>query len=303
MEEEIEKYLFKIKYDNLWDIYKEQEKVLWHVEELDLHKDKTDFQDLTLDERAFLKYVLTFFVVGDIIVGEMITERLLDSTITEIRLFYALQSYVENIHFEVYSLILSSLIEGEDTRIELMKTTCNDTAMKKKIDWMNEYIKNDNISKEERILALAAVEGIFFSGAFAAIFWLKDKGIMHGLTHANELISRDESLHCQFACEVLKTDICKKLDENLIQKVIRSAVDIEVEFYECCIQNRMRKMNKDLMIKYIQFVADNLYRCLTGKEIYKVKNPFSFMSLSTCDSKTNFIELEVSEYIQKAESF
>jgi ribonucleoside-diphosphate reductase subunit M2 len=289
--------LFPIKYPIIWALYKQHESLGWRADDLSLSSDKEDFKTLSSDEQEFIKYILAFFVVGDLEVGNLLIARLNNISLHEIQSFYKFQQHIENVHFEVYSLMVDGLVLQEEERKRLYEAVSLNSAFKTKVEWIQEYIKNDSITLGEIVVFLAIIEGIFFSGAFAAMFWLKKIVKMPGLTHANELISRDEFLHCQFACEVLKNHIFNKPSNEKIKQMIEKAVEIETAFYEHGLPVRLKKMNKESMIAYTQVVADRLYQNLTGDRLYEIDNPFEdTMSSSAYYGKTNFFERNVSEY-------
>lgn len=288
--------IFPIKYDNIWKMYKKAEASFWVAEEVDLSKDLNDWNKLKKEEKYFISHILAFFAASDGIVNENIIERLSQEIqIAEARSFYGFQIAMENIHSEMYSLLIDTYIKDSDERIRLFNAIETIPTIKKKAEWALKWIKSNNISFAERIVANASVEGIFFSGSFASIFWLKKRGLMPGLTFSNELISRDEGLHTDFACEIFK-EIIKKPSEKRIKEIICEAVSIEIEFLTEAIPVKLIGMNCDLMAEYIKFVADRLLTELGCSKEYHTKNPFDFMENISLDGKTNFFEKRVGEY-------
>lgn len=270
------------------------------MEEVDLSKDMTDWEHkLTAFERKFISCVLAFFASSDGIVNENLVARFSQEVqVPEARSFYGFQIAMENIHSEMYSLLLDTYIRDPVDRNILFQAVENFPAVKKKADWALSWIsgKTSNSNFAERLIAFAAVEGIFFSGSFAAIFWLKKRGLMPGLTFSNELISRDEGLHCDFACLMYKHLVQKPVKERIIE-IITEAVKIEQEFLTQALPVRLLGMNCELMSQYIEFVADRLFLELGFEErVYNTKNPFSFMEFISLEGKTNFFEKKVGEY-------
>merc|ERR1712184_170877 len=251
------------------------------------------------EERYFIKHVLAFFAASDGIVNENLVERFMQEIqIPEARCFYGFQIMMENIHSEMYSLLIDTYIKDREERNKLFNAIETFPAIKKKADWALRWINSDNATYAERIIAFASVEGIFFSGSFASIFWLKKRGLMPGLTFSNELISRDEGLHTDFAC-LMFHHLKNKPSERRIVEIVSEAVDIEIEFLTDALPVRLIGMNCDLMSTYIKFVADRLLHELSCQKIYKVENPFDFMENISLDGKTNFFEKRVGDY-QKA---
>lgn len=291
--------LFPIEHDDIWQMYKKQEASIWTAEELDLSSDISDWENkLNDDERYFVKHILAFFAASDGIVNENLAENFLSEVqYTEAKFFYGFQVMMENIHSETYSLLIDTYIKDSKEKDYLFNALETFPPVKKKADWAMKWI--DNGSYAERLIAFAAVEGIFFSGSFCAIFWLKKRGLMPGLTFSNELISRDEGLHCDFACLLYNNHLENKLPKEHITGIIRDAVDIEKEFITESLPVRLIGMNSDLMKQYIEFVADRLLAELECDKIYNVSNPFDFMDMINLQGKTNFFEKRVGEY-QKA---
>lgn len=291
--------LFPIKYHEVWQMYKKAEASFWTVEEVDLSKDTKDWEKLSNDERYFISHVLAFFAASDGIVNENLVVRFSrEVQIPEARCFYGFQIMIENIHAEMYSLLIDTYIREPVERANLFNAIDTIPCVRKKADWALRWIFDEQASFAERLVAFAAVEGIFFSGSFAAIFWLKKRGLMPGLTFSNELISRDEGLHCDFAC-LLFNHLRNRLSNEKVLLIITEAVAIEQEFLTEALPVALIGMNSVLMKKYIEFVADRLLVALGCPKHYLVDNPFDFMELISLQGKTNFFEKKVGEY-QKA---
>ena len=291
--------LFPIQHHDIWKFYKQQEASFWTAEEIDLQQDVNDWVNkLNDDERHFVKHVLAFFAASDGIVNENLAENFVNEVqYTEAKFFYGFQIMMENIHSETYSLLIDSLIKDKEEQNYLFNAIDTVPAIKKKAEWALNWIESDSFA--ERLIAFAAVEGIFFSGSFCSIFWLKKRGLMPGLTFSNELISRDEGLHCDFACHLYNEHIENKLSESTIREIIVSALEIEKEFILEALPVRLIGMNSELMVKYLEFVADRLMVALNCSKIYNSDNPFDFMQNIALQGKTNFFEKRVAEY-QKA---
>ncbi|CAH1756908.1 17385_t:CDS:2 [Entrophospora sp. SA101] len=292
--------LFPIQYHEIWQMYKKAEASFWTVEEVDLSKDNHDWENrLNDDERFFISHILAFFAASDGIVNENLVERFSNEVqIPEARCFYGFQIMIENIHSEMYSLLIDSYIKDPVQKEYLFDAFETIPCIKKKAEWALRWICDQKSSFAERLVAFAAVEGIFFSGAFASIFWLKKRGMMPGLTFSNELISRDEGLHTDFAC-LLFNHLKNRISQQLVTKIITEAVIIEQEFLTDALPCNLIGMNATLMKRYIEFVADRLLVSLNCPKYYKSENPFDFMDLISLQGKTNFFEKRVSEY-QKA---
>jgi ribonucleotide reductase beta subunit family protein with ferritin-like domain len=287
---------FPIKYDDIYAMYKKQVDCFWRAEEVDLSRDLKDLNSLTADEMHFISMVLAFFAASDGIVMENLACRFMnDVQLAEARAFYGFQIAMENIHSEMYSILIDTYINDKAKKAELFNAIEHFPCIKKKADWAKRWIEDKNSSFATRLVAFAVVEGIFFSSAFASIFWLKKRGLLQGLTFSNELISRDEALHTEFAI-LLYSKLQNKLDKNTIYKIIREAVDIETVFITEAIPCRMIGMNACLMTSYIEFVADRLVVQLGYDKMYNTRNPFDFMEMISVQSKTNFFEKRVSEY-------
>lgn len=288
--------MFPIKYDDIWQMYKKQIDCFWRAEEIDLSKDLDNWNSLNQDERYFISMILAFFAASDGIVLENLASRFMnDVQISEARAFYGFQIAMENIHSETYSLLIETYIKDKEEKHKFFNAIEHFPCIKKKSDWAQKWINDNRSSFATRLVAFACIEGIFFSGAFCSIYWLKKRGLMPGLTFSNELISRDEALHCEFAV-LLYSKLLKKVDKARINEIIKEAVDIEIEFICEALPCKLIGMNADLMTQYIKFVADRLAVQLGYKKIYNVSNPFEFMELISLDSKTNFFEKRVSEY-------
>ncbi len=290
--------LFPIEHDDIWSYYKKAEASFWTAEEIDLGQDLKDWDMLTGDERHFIKHVLAFFAASDGIVNENLAENFVSEVqYTEAKFFYGFQIAIENIHSETYSLLIDTYVKDVKEKDGLFNALDTMDCVKKKADWALRWIDEGNFA--ERLVAFAAVEGIFFSGSFCSIFWLKKRGLMPGLTFSNELISRDEGLHCDFACLLYNNHLVNKLSNEAIQTIIADAVTIEKEFVTDALPVRLIGMNAELMCQYIEFVADRLLMELNCSKIYHSTNPFDFMEMISLQGKTNFFEKRVGEY-QKA---
>jgi len=277
-------------------MYKKQIDCFWRVEEVDLTKDKEHWDKLTQDERFFIKMILSFFASSDGIVIENLGKRFMDDAqVSEIRAFYGFQIAMENIHSEMYSLLIDTYIRDSDEKDDMFNAVEIFPCINKKSTWAMKWIETDECTFAQRLVAFACVEGIFFSGAFCSIYWLKKRGIMPGLTFSNELISRDEALHTEFAV-MLFHKLTDKPNIDTIHGIIRDAVDIEKEFICESLPCRLISMNSESMSQYIEFVADRLSVQLGYGKIYNTKNPFMFMERISLEGKTNFFEKRVSEY-------
>ena len=296
--------LFPIQYQGIWDMYQKAVASFWTVQEVDLEKGdvKQWNTQLTDNERHFLKYVLAFFAASDGIVNENLAERFMSEVqIPEARCFYGFQIAIENIHSEMYALLIHTFVTDREERQKLFNAIHTFPAVEKKARWALQWIKNSEASFGERLVAFAAVEGIFFSGSFAAIFWLKKRGLMPGLTFSNELISRDEGLHTDFACLLFQL-LKQKPSRETVETIIWDAVAIEKEFLTEALPVSLLGMNCALMGKYIEFVSDRLLLALGFKKLWDTENPFDFMENISLEGKTNFFEKRVGEY-SKAGTF
>jgi len=288
--------MFPIKDQSIWQMYKKQVECFWRAEEVDLSKDLLSWASLSSDERNFIKVVIAFFAGSDGIVLENLAARFMnDVQLPEARAFYGFQIAMENIHSEMYSLLIDTYIKDTEEKTHLFKALQHYPCIKKKADWTRQWIYSKDSSFAMRLLAFACVEGIFFSGAFCAIFWLKKRGLMPGLTFSNELISRDEALHTEFAI-LLYSKLASRLEPSVVRELIQQAVAIEQEFICEALPCRLIGMNAPQMAKYIEFVADRLALQLGYPAIYGTLNPFDFMELISIEGKTNFFEKKVGEY-------
>lgn len=287
--------LFPIKHNDIWEMYKKAEASFWTAEEIDLSSDQTDWTaKLNDDERHFIKHVLAFFAASDGIVNENLAVNFMNEVqYPEARCFYGYQIMIENIHSETYSLLIDTYIKDPQEKDKLFHAIETIPAVKHKAEWALKWIGNGGFA--ERLIAFAAVEGIFFSGSFCSIFWLKKRGLMPGLTFSNELISRDEGLHCDFAC-LLYSQLVNQLPKEKVSQIITDAVSIEKEFVTESLPVRLIGMNADMMCQYIEFVADRLLVALGCSKVYNATNPFDFMELISLQGKTNFFEKRVAEY-------
>lgn len=288
--------MFPIQHDDVWQMYKKQVDCFWRAEEIDLTKDLEHWDSLNDNEKYFISMILAFFAASDGIVLENLASRFMNEVqISEARAFYGFQIAMENIHSHTYSLLIETYIKDKMEKHKLFHAIENFPCIKRKSDWAQKWIHDNRSSFATRLVAFACVEGIFFSGAFCSIFWMKKRGLMPGLTFSNELISRDEALHCEFAI-LLYSKLVKKIDKSRIHEIIKEAVEIESEFICQALPCKLIGMNSDLMTQYIQFVADRLCVQLGYKKIYNVENSFQFMETISLQSKTNFFEKRVSEY-------
>lgn len=291
--------LFPIEHNDIWNYYKQQEACFWTAEEIDLGQDITDWENkLNDDEKYFVKNVLAFFAASDGIVNENLAMNFVNEVqYTEAKFFYGFQIMMENIHSETYSLLIDTYIKDKSEQNHLFNAVDTIPSVKKKADWAIKWINSKSFV--ERLVAFAAVEGIFFSGSFCSIFWLKKRGLMPGLTFSNELISRDEGMHCDFACHLYMNHITNKLTDERIKEVICGALEIEKEFILESLPVSLIGMNSKLMSQYLEFVTDRLLVSLGVSKVYNTANPFDFMENIAIQGKTNFFEKRVAEY-QKA---
>ena len=288
--------MFPIKDQDIWLMYKKQVECFWRVEEVDLSKDISSWNTLNDDEKFFIKHIIAFFAASDGIVSENLAMRFMsDIQLSEARAFYGFQIAMENIHSEMYSLLIDTYIKDVEEKTKLFEALKHFPCIKKKADWAIKWIQDKRASFATRLLAFACVEGIFFSGAFCSIYWLKKRGKMPGLTFSNELISRDEALHTEFAVMIYKK-LSKQLNKKKVIEIIKEAVDIEKEFICEALPCRLIYMNSKLMSDYIEFVADRLTIQLGYEPIYNTSNPFDFMEMISIEGKTNFFEKRVGEY-------
>ena len=287
--------LFPIKYHDFWDMYKKHVASFWTAEEIDLEQDQRDWEKLNENEQHFIKYVLAFFAASDGIVNENLAQKFCTEVqVPEVRCFYGFQIAMENIHSETYSLLIDTYIKDINEKTFLFNAIDNIDVVKLKANWALSWINNNDIFAE-RLVAFAAIEGIFFSGSFCAVFWLKKRSLMPGLTFSNELISRDEGLHCDFACLLYK-HIVNKLSQDRIYEIIGNAVEIEKKFVTESLPVELIGMNSKLMTQYIEFVADRLIYALGYQKLYNATNPFEWMDMTSLQGKTNFFEKQVGDY-------
>ncbi len=291
--------IFPIKHHDIWEWYKKMEASFWTAEEIDLHQDLSDWNNkLNEDEKYFIKHILAFFAASDGIVNENLAENFVNEVqYAEAKFFYGFQIMMENIHSETYSLLIDTYVKDETEKAELFNALEVFPAIKKKAEWALKWIESDSFA--ERLIAFAAVEGIFFSGAFCSIYWLKKRGLMPGLTFSNELISRDEGVHCDFAVHLHNHHLVNKVPKARIREIIIDALNIEREFVTESLPVSLIGMNAALMTQYLEFVADRLLVELGCDREYNSSNPFDFMDMISLQGKTNFFEKRVAEY-QKA---
>jgi len=288
--------IFPIKHHDIWEWYKKMEASFWTAEEIDLSQDLNDWNNkLNDEERYFIKHILAFFAASDGIVNENLAENFVNEVqYAEAKFFYGFQIMMENIHSETYSLLIDTYVKDETERDELFNALEVFPAIKKKADWALKWIESDSFA--ERLIAFAAVEGIFFSGAFCSIYWLKKRGLMPGLTFSNELISRDEGVHCDFAVHLHNHHLVNKVPKTRIREIIVDALKIEREFITESLPVSLIGMNAGLMTQYLEFVADRLLVELGCDREYNTSNPFDFMDMISLQGKTNFFEKKVAEY-------
>lgn len=288
--------IFPIKHHDIWEFYKKTEASFWTAEEIDLSQDLNDWNNkLSEDEKYFVKHILAFFAASDGIVNENLAENFVNEVqYAEAKFFYGFQIMMENIHSETYSLLIDTYVKDEAEKTELFTAIDVFPAIKKKAEWALKWIESDSFA--ERLIAFAAVEGIFFSGSFCSIFWLKKRGLMPGLTFSNELISRDEGVHCDFAVHLHNHHLVNKVPKARIREIIVNALDIEREFITESIPVSLIGMNATLMTQYLEFVTDRLLVELGCEREYNTPNPFDFMDMISLQGKTNFFEKKVAEY-------
>ncbi len=290
--------LFPIKHSDIWEMYKRHEASFWTAEEIDLSQDLKDWENLSDNERHFISHILAFFAASDGIVNENLAINFLSEVqYAEAKCFYGFQIAMENIHSETYSLLIDTYIKDPTEKDKMLRAIETIPCIQKKAEWALKWINSPNFA--ERLIAFAAVEGIFFSGSFCSIFWLKKRGLMPGLSFSNELISRDEGLHCEFACLLFTQHLVNKVSEERVKEIILDAVVIEKEFITEALPASLIGMNSELMKQYIEYVADFWLERLGCSKVFGVANPFDFMELISLPGKTNFFEKRVGEY-QKA---
>lgn len=288
--------IFPIQHHDIWQWYKKQEASFWTAEEIDLHQDVVDWDNrLNADEQYFIKHILAFFAASDGIVNENLAENFVNEVqYSEAKFFYGFQLMMENIHSEMYSLLIDTLIKNDAEKDKLFHALENFPAIARKAEWALKWIKSPSFA--ERLIAFAAVEGIFFSGAFCSIFWLKKRGLMPGLATSNEFISRDEGMHRDFAVHLHNHHLVNRVPEARIKEILVEALDIEREFITESLPADLIGMNGKLMAQYLEFVTDHLLESLNCSKVYNVENPFDFMDMISLEGKTNFFEKRVSEY-------
>jgi len=291
--------IFPIQHHDLWEWYKKSQASIWTAEEIDLHQDLSDWSNkLNDDERYFIKHILAFFAASDGIVNENLAENFVNEVqYSEAKFFYGFQIMMENIHSETYSLLIDTYVKDETEKSNLFNAIETFPAIKRKAEWALKWIESPSFS--ERLIAFAAVEGIFFSGSFCSIFWLKKRGLMPGLTFSNELISRDEGMHCDFAVHLHENHLVNKVPKDRIREILVDALNIEREFITESLPVSLIGMNSKLMTQYLEFVTDGLLQDLGCEKEFNTANPFDFMDMISLQGKTNFFEKRVSEY-QKA---
>ena len=294
--------LYPLQRTDIWDFYKKHQSTFWTAEEIDLSDDLNDWNKLSKDEKYFIEMTLGFFAASDLIVNEHLSHDFIEKiTLLELQFYYRFQGMMEDIHSQTYADMINAYVKDEDRKDELFNAVKRIPCVQQKGDWARKHIyaveSGDEVKRwVTRLVVFAAIEGIFFSGSFCSIFWLKKRGLMPGLTFSNELISRDEGLHRDVACYVYKNLIQNKLEESEVLAIITEAVEMEKEFVTKSLPVDLIGMNARLMCQYIEYVADHLLINLIGKTHYKVKNPFDWMVLISLDGKTNFFEKRVSSY-------
>lgn len=288
--------IFPIKHHDIWEFYKKQEACIWTAEEIDLHTDLNDWNNkLSDEEKYFVKHILAFFAASDGIVNENLAENFVGEVqYPEAKFFYGFQIMMENIHSETYSLLIDTYVKDEAEKNDLFHAIEVFPAIKEKAEWALRWISSDSFA--ERLIAFAAVEGIFFSGSFCSIFWLKKRGLMPGLTFSNELISRDEGMHCDFAVHLHNHHLINKVSKARITEILTDALNIERKFITESLPVSLIGMNANLMTQYLEFVTDRLLVELGCERVYNSSNPFDFMDMISLQGKTNFFEKRVAEY-------
>ena len=288
--------MFPIKDNEIWNMYKKQMDCFWRAEEIDLSKDEKDWNTLSKNEQRFIKMILAFFAASDGVVLENLGLRFMSEVqLAEAKAFYGFQIMMENIHSESYSLLIDTYIKNQEEKMQLFKAVENFPCIQKKSSWAQKWIHDKNSDFATRLIAFTCVEGIFFSGSFCSIYWLKKRGLMPGLTFSNELISRDEGMHTDFAV-LLYSKLSSKPDKTVVESIIKEAVEIEKEFICDALSCRLIGMNSTLMSQYIEYVADRLLVQLGYERVFDSLNPFDFMEMISIEGKTNFFEKRVSDY-------
>lgn len=287
--------IYPIKFPDIWAMYKKHEDAIWHAHEIDLSSDYADWVTLKEDEQHFIEMVIAFFSTSDVPVATNLTSRFTnDITILEAKVYYTYQAMMENIHSETYGNLLDTYIRDQAKKTRLLEAATTIPCIKKKSEWARQWIDSQD-SFAKRLVAFAAVEGIFFSGSFCAIYWIGEKGILKGLTKSNDFIARDEGLHVEFAC-LLYSKLINRLTQKEVEEIIKPAVDLEIEFITQALPCKLIGMNSDNMTEYIKFVSDRLFQQLGYNKIYNAKQPFGFMEQICLREKTNFFENKVSAY-------
>ena len=288
--------MFPIKYPDIYEMYKKAASAYWLPDEINFQQDLIDLDKLSVNEKHFINHVLAFFAASDGIVMENLATRFSkDIPIPEVKSFYAFQNAMEAVHSETYSLLIDTYVKDEVEKDRLFNAVINYPAIKNKAEWAIQWIDNDEASFAQRLVGFAIVEGLFFSASFCAIFWLRERGLLPGLSFANQLIARDESMHTDFAC-LLYSKLQNRLPRDVVESMIRDAVEIEKDFIIESIPCSMIGMNKDLMTDYILYIADRLLLLLGYEKIYNKTNPFQFMEMSASETKASFFEVKVSSY-------
>jgi len=287
--------LYPIMYPDIWDMYEKQKASFWVEAEIDLSSDKHEFESLEEDEKHFLLNVLSFFAASDLIVNENLDTHFVDQVqIPELRFCYQFQEMMENIHTNVYQILIETLVPNAEQKRHLLQSTFEIDSIKAKAEWAKRWINTGNFV--QRLIAFAIVEGIFFSASFCSIFWIKKRGILKGVAQSNNFISRDEGMHRDVAILIYRNHIVNKLPTGVIKQMIQDAVQVESQFVNDCLPYKLEGMNADMMNQYVKFVADHLCVELIGERIYSVSNPFPWMNLISVESKANFFERKVVEY-------
>ena len=291
--------LYPIQYNDIWEMYKQAVAAFWVPEEVSLIDDLNDWSKLDNEERHFVLMVLAFFACSDFIVNENLDEEYTEHVaIPELKMFLHYQEMMEDIHTQMYQILINTLVGDETLKQKLFNATSEVESIQKKAGWARFYIQNGDFV--ERLVAFSCVEGIFFSGSFCSLFWLKKRNLMKGLCHSNELIARDEGMHRDMACLVYSKYIVNKIDPERVKAIVNSAVNIEKEFIQESLPFRLKGMNKDLMSQYVEYVADHMLNQMIGETLYKVSNPFPWMDLISLEGKTNFFERRVSSYAKQS---
>ena len=291
--------LYPIKYEDIWDMYNKAKAAFWVAEEVSLVDDITDWEKLDEEEKHFILMVLAFFACSDFIVNENLDEEYTEKVkIPELKMFLHFQEMMEDIHTQMYQILINTLVKDNALKDRLFNATVKIPSIQKKAEWARNSIKTGNFIY--RLVVFACVEGIFFSGSFCSIFWLKKRGLMKGLSHSNELIARDEGMHRDMACMVYNKYVKNKLDVAVVKKIVSEAVEIEKEFIKESLPYNLRGMNKELMCEYIEYVADHMLMSMINDKLYNTENPFPWMDLISLEGKTNFFEKRVSNYAKQS---